>query len=146
MELFNIEGKKAIVTGGTRGLGYGMAEGLMEAGCRVLEPCYDFALEIPEEALGRAMTDIERFQGRFEAPFVENGMMVLRGSAPVASMRGYKIVGTAYTRGRGRLCLRLKGYHRGHFRQSTKGGRKFRKQRLSLPRRQGGFCKERRRV
>lgn len=33
--LFNIEGRKAIVTGGTRGLGYGMAEGLMEAGCEV---------------------------------------------------------------------------------------------------------------
>lgn len=33
--LFDIEGKKAIVTGGTRGLGYSMAEGLMEAGCEV---------------------------------------------------------------------------------------------------------------
>lgn len=30
--LFDIEGKKAIVTGGSKGLGKGMAEGLMEAG------------------------------------------------------------------------------------------------------------------
>lgn len=35
MNLFNIEGKKAIVTGGSRGLGHGMAEGLLEAGCEV---------------------------------------------------------------------------------------------------------------
>ena len=32
-DLFNIAGKKAIVTGGTRGLGFSMAEALLEAGC-----------------------------------------------------------------------------------------------------------------
>ena len=33
MKLFDLTGRKAIVTGATRGLGRGMAEGLMEAGC-----------------------------------------------------------------------------------------------------------------
>lgn len=36
MKLFDLTNRKAIVTGGTRGLGHGMAEGLMEAGCEVV--------------------------------------------------------------------------------------------------------------
>ena len=36
MKLFDLTGRKAIVTGATRGLGRGMAEGLMEAGCEVV--------------------------------------------------------------------------------------------------------------
>ena len=35
-KMFDVTGKKAIVTGSTRGLGYGMAEGLMEAGAEVV--------------------------------------------------------------------------------------------------------------
>ncbi|MPW25405.1 SDR family oxidoreductase [Alkalibaculum sp. M08DMB] len=36
MDLFDLQGKKAIVTGGSRGLGYGMVQGLLEAGCEVV--------------------------------------------------------------------------------------------------------------
>lgn len=36
MNLFDLTGRKAIVTGGTRGLGHGMAEGLMEANAEVV--------------------------------------------------------------------------------------------------------------
>lgn len=50
MNLFDITGKKAIVTGGTRGLGLSMAEGLMESGCEVVivgsnEKVYETAKE-----------------------------------------------------------------------------------------------------
>ncbi len=34
--LFDISGRRAIVTGGTRGLGHGVAEGLLEAGAKVV--------------------------------------------------------------------------------------------------------------
>jgi 2-deoxy-D-gluconate 3-dehydrogenase len=53
-ELFNIEGKKAIVTGGTRGLGYGMAEGLLESGCEVaIVGTSEQAYKVAEEFCGR---------------------------------------------------------------------------------------------
>lgn len=54
MNLFDLSGKKAIVTGGTRGLGYGMAEGLLEAGAEVVvfgssERVWDAARKLSRE-------------------------------------------------------------------------------------------------
>ena len=89
-------------------------QGLKEAGCRLLEPYYEFVLEVPAESVGRAMADIERLQGSFDAPEQENGMAVLRGNAPVVTMRDYQREVVAYTRGRGRLSLSLMGYEPCH--------------------------------
>ena len=54
IDLFRLEGKVAIVTGGSKGLGFWMAEGLAEAGAdvvlcaRKLEPCEEAAKAIAE--------------------------------------------------------------------------------------------------
>lgn len=89
-------------------------QGLKEAGCCLLEPYYAFILEVPEESVGRAMADIDRMYGKFQAPETRNGMAVMTGSAPAACMRDYQREVTNYTRGRGRLSLSLKGYEPCH--------------------------------
>lgn len=91
-----------------------LRQGLMEAECRLLEPWYEFRLEIPSEAVGRAMADIERMQGTFDAPEVSGEMSILTGKAPVVNMRDYQMEVAAYTRGRGRLAVTLKGYEPCH--------------------------------
>ena len=85
-------------------------QGLKEAGCRLLEPYYQFRLEIPTESAGRALSDIERMQGAFEQPQVQGEMTVITGTAPVALMRDYQTEVVVYTKGRGKLSCSLKGY------------------------------------
>ncbi len=85
-------------------------QGLMKAESVLLEPYYEFRMELPMENVGRAMTDIQRMNGTFEGPETENDQAVLTGSAPVSEMRGYQKEFAAYTGGFGRLFCTLKGY------------------------------------
>ena len=85
-------------------------QGLMKAESILLEPYYEFRMELPMENVGRAMTDIQRMNGTFEGPEAENDQAVLTGSAPVSEMRGYQKEFAAYTGGFGRLFCTLKGY------------------------------------
>ena len=85
-------------------------QGLMKAESILLEPVYEYRLEIPPETVGRAISDIQRMQGSFAGPEQEGDMAVLTGSAPVSAMRDYQREVTAYTRGCGRLFCSLKGY------------------------------------
>lgn len=85
-------------------------QGLMEAMSVLLEPYYEFRLEIPEEMTGRAMTDMEKLSADFTLAERAEGRCVLTGCAPVETMRDYQKEVYAYTRGQGSLTVRLKGY------------------------------------
>jgi len=85
-------------------------QGLMQTESVLLEPYYDFRLELPPECVGRAMTDLAAMGGETDAPETVGGEAVLTGFAPVAGLRGYAREVAAYTRGRGRLSCALRGY------------------------------------
>ena len=85
-------------------------QGLMQAESVLLEPWYDFRLELPAEQVGRAMSDLQRMNGETAPPETFGEETVLTGSAPVAVLRGYAAEVTAYTRGRGRLLCTPAGY------------------------------------
>ena len=85
-------------------------QGLMQADSVLLEPWYEFVLEVPAQTAGRAMTDIERMQGKITAPEIREDTAVLRGRAPVACLQDYQIEVTAYTKGQGHLSCLPGGY------------------------------------
>lgn len=84
--------------------------GLMQAESVLLEPYYAFRLELPDACVGRAMNDIQRMDGTFDAPQQQGDSTVLTGTAPVAAMRNYWTEVAAYTKGRGRLSCTANGY------------------------------------
>ena len=85
-------------------------QGLMEVESILLEPWYNFRLEVPGEQVGRALSDLQRMYGRVEPPETAGDMAVLTGSAPVEQLRDYGREVAAYTRGRGRLSCTSGGY------------------------------------
>lgn len=89
-------------------------QGLRKAKSQLLEPYYEFRLEVPSEQVGRSMTDIQKMLGEFDTPKTEGEMTVLTGSAPVVTMRDYQKEVISYTSGRGRLSCTLKGYYPCH--------------------------------
>ncbi len=89
-------------------------QGLKSTESVLLEPYYQFVLEVPVDAIGRAMTDIRNRFGKHESPEYisrdDGDVAVLTGTAPVSTMQDYMTEVHSYTKGTGRLTLELKGY------------------------------------
>ena len=89
-------------------------QGLKQAQSVLLEPYYEFHIAVPQNMVGRAMTDVEKMHGKFEGPYQEGDAQVLRGIAPVACMANYQKEVTAYTKGLGKVTFRFAGYYPCH--------------------------------
>ncbi len=89
-------------------------QGLKQAKSKVLEPYYKFKMEMPADCLGRAMTDIQKMNGRFSDPVMDGENVTLEGFAPVSLMGDYQQSFVAYTRGKGRFFCEISGYEECH--------------------------------
>lgn len=89
-------------------------QGLRVADSILLEPVYDFSLELPNENLGRAMSDIQRMCGSFNPPVTKGDFSLLTGTAPVSTMGSYAKEVIQYSHGKGKLMCSLKGYEPCH--------------------------------
>lgn len=85
-------------------------QGLKQVRSVLLEPWYEFTLSVPQESIGRALNDLQRFNARFSAPQQEGEAAVITGKAPVSSLWDYQSEVLGYTRGRGRLSCIMCGY------------------------------------
>lgn len=89
-------------------------QGLRSANSVLLEPVYEFTLEVPTENIGRAMMDIQRMSGSFNPPETVGDYSVINGTAPVSTMYDYSRDVMQYTHGKGKLMCALKGYEPCH--------------------------------
>ena len=84
--------------------------GLKKARTVLLEPWYDFRIEMPSDSAGRVMADIQKMNGIFGAPEQEGDIMILTGRAPAAKIGSYQKELYSFTHGNGKISLDLSGY------------------------------------
>lgn len=89
-------------------------QGLMKAESVLLEPTFDFIIDLPSDNIGKAMTDIEEMGGTSNPPEIYGNTARLSGNCPVSTMRSYATRLRAYTRGEGRISMQIGPYRPCH--------------------------------
>ena len=89
-------------------------QGLMKAKSVILEPTFNFRIEVPTDYLGRVMMDVTNMHGTSSAPEINEDFAVLEGVCPVATMRSYASELRAFTRGEGKITMNVGAYAPAH--------------------------------
>ena len=89
-------------------------QGLMKAGCVLLEPYYRFRLEIPNAYVGRAMSDLQARFCEFATESADTETTAIVGRGPVSELHDYPREVISMTRGQGRFYCTADGYESCH--------------------------------
>ncbi|MGL5260704.1 MAG: NYN domain-containing protein [Lachnospiraceae bacterium] len=87
-----------------------LRSGLYRENSKILEPYYQYKLEIKEEFVGRAIYDLEQKKATFSIEQLNAEYVMLQGELPVATLKDYAIQLKSYTLGEGKLELQFSQY------------------------------------
>lgn len=76
----------------------------------LLEPWYEYEIELPSQNVGRAMTDIRQMGGTQDDLEQNGDVSRIRGKVPASEIAGYQMILTGYTAGTGKLSCTPSGY------------------------------------
>ena len=85
-------------------------QALRKAESVLLEPYYEFSLEVPKENVGRAMTDLDQMGATISLPQTRVDLTKITGTVSANSIRNYHREIISYTHGLGKLTVKFNGY------------------------------------
>lgn len=89
-------------------------QGLRSAESILLEPYYNYEIEVPAVSVGRTISDLQHMSAEFEPPETIGDTAVITGIAPVSELNGYQSELIGYTKGSGRMSCTVAGYWECH--------------------------------
>lgn len=85
-------------------------QALRKAESVLLEPYYEFSLEVPKENVGRAMTDLDQMGATISLPQTRGEFTKVTGTVSANAIRNYHREIISYTHGLGKLSVKFNGY------------------------------------
>ena len=89
-------------------------QGLEKAESVLLEPFYEFYIDVDIASVGRVLSDITRFHGSFDPPENTGERVHVKGRGPVATFIDYQTDLLSFTKGTGTVSFRFAGYFQCH--------------------------------
>ena len=96
-----------------------LRHGLMQAECRLLEPVYHFEMKLPNEQLGRAISDLRAMHAQLDTPRQEDCFCRMSGEVYVSEFGDYPETLLSFTHGLGKVTVHPAGYRPCHNEQEV---------------------------